>query len=108
MDPEDSEINEDELSKSGKESEEHDSDNINFYTDVDINEDEEEDGDDDGDDEDKKGKRGNVDCKDDGMGNARAIEKLERKIKTLRTNHANNLVILQSMISIPNHENPYE
>jgi hypothetical protein len=106
-DPEEATIDIDDLSESGKESEEHDSDDLCFYSDMD-NEDEDEEDDDNDNDNTSGGKR--KDCDDDDFGDdedARQIAKWEHKIKSLRKNLASDLVILQRMTHSPNQKNPY-
>ena len=80
----------------------------NFYTNSeDDNEDEEyESKKDDKQCDDEKGQKGDLDKEDNLNRDVCAIEKLEHEIKTLCANLADNLVILQSMTSSPNHKNP--
>ena len=98
-DPEDADIDVNNLSDSREESEEHDSDDVNFYSNVD------DDADDVSDDDDVKDKLGNLKAKSgiggitEGMDNLQHIAKLEHEIKTLCANLDTNLVILQRMTS---------
>ncbi len=104
-------IDENELSNSGEESEEHDSDDVNFYTNSEEdNKDEERESkkDDKQEGDDEKGQKAELDREDNSNGDVRAIEKLEHEIKTLRANLDDDLVILQRMTSSPNHKNPCE
>jgi hypothetical protein len=108
-DAKDASIDENELSDSREESEEHDSDDVNFYTDSEeYNKDEEREfkKDDKQEGDDEKGQKAELDREDDSNGDVHAIEKLEHEIKTLRANLDNDLVILQRMTSSPNHKNP--
>ena len=98
MDAKEASIDENQLSNSGEESEEHDSDDVNFYTDSEEdNEDEEP--------ELKKNDKQKVynenvqmaqlDRDDDSNRDVRAFETLEHEIKALHANLADDLVILQ-------------
>lgn len=102
-----SQIDPDDLSDSGEESEEHDSDDVVFYSGMDDDDDEDDDDDDDNEKVDayeyKDGRERFGDNHD-----ARQIWKWEQEIKNLRLNLESDLVILQRMTHSPNRKDPYK